>query len=87
MTESDEDDLSHIQDPTLKKRKKQQKIVEALSQPQAKISRVVKRPIALTILEPNPEELSKIAATQVESDNSNPGVEGGKVKAYITLFF
>lgn len=83
--ESDEEDLSPILDLTLSKRKKQPKVVEASSQPQAKISRVMKQPIALSILEPTPEEPSKIAATQVESDNFIPGVEGDKVKAYMTF--
>lgn len=87
MIESDEDDLSPVLDLTLRKRKKQPKVAEALSHPQEKKSRVIKRPAALTILEPTPEELSKIAATQIESDNSIPGVEGDNVKPYITLFF
>lgn len=47
----------------------------------------MKRPAALTILQPTPEELTKIAAARVESDYSNPGVEGDKVKADIPLFF
>lgn len=85
MIDSDEDDLSLVLDLTLKK--KQPKIVEPLSKPQAKIARVVKRPAALTIMEPNPKELSKIASARVESKNSSPGVEGDRVKSYITLFF
>lgn len=86
MIESDEEDLSSVLDLTLRKRKKQPKVVETSSQPQEKIARVIKRHDSLSILEPTPEEMSKIAATQVESDNSSPEVEGDKVKAYITLF-
>lgn len=85
VIESDEEDLSPVLDLTLRKRKKQPKVFEASSQPQAKISRVIKRPATLSILEPTPEELSKIATTQVGSDNSSLGVEGDKVKAYMTF--
>lgn len=90
VIESDEKDLSPVLDLTLRKRKKQPKVVEASSQPHAKISRVIKRHVALSILEPTPIELSKIAAAQVESDNSSPRVEGNKVKIihyFIVIFY
>lgn len=87
MIESDEEDLSLALDLTLKKRKKQPKVVEASSQPQAKIARVIKQPATLSILEPTPEEMSKIAVTQVESENSNSGVEGNKVKVIHYFFY
>lgn len=80
VIESGEEDLSLVLDMSHKKRKRLTKATEASSQPQDKAARVIKRPTALTIREPNPEDMSKIAATLGESDNSNPGVEGNKVK-------
>lgn len=65
-------------DLTSRKRKQQPKITGAFSQPPTKHSK--KRPHALTIQEPTPEDMAKIAAAQSKSDNSNPGVEGDKVK-------
>ena len=78
IIESNEEDLSHVLDLTSRKRKQQPKIIDTLSQPPTKLSK--KRPFALTIQEPTPEDMAKIAATQSESDNSSPGVEGDKVK-------
>lgn len=86
VIESDEEDLSPVLDLTLSKRKKQPKVIETSNQPQEKIARVIKRPAAFSILEPTLVERLKIAATQVESYNLSHGVEGDKVKAYMTLF-
>ncbi|XP_050877146.1 uncharacterized protein LOC127080900 [Lathyrus oleraceus] len=76
IIDSDEEDLSPVLDLTSRKRKQQPKITEALSHPQTKISK--KRPTALTIQEPTLEVMAKITASQSESDNSSPRVEGNK---------
>lgn len=44
-----------------------------------------KRPTALVIQEPASEAMAKIATAQSGSDNSSLGVEGDKVKTYLTL--
>lgn len=80
VIESDEDDLSPVLDVSHKKRKRLTKATEASSQPQVKDARVIKRPAALTIQEPNPEDMSKIASTLGESDNSSLRFKGNKVK-------
>lgn len=77
IVESDEEDLSLVLDLTSRKRKQQPKATDTSNQPPAKLPR--KRPAALVIQEPALEEMAKIAATQSESDNSSPGVEGDKV--------
>ena len=87
MIKSDKEDLSPILDLSHKKVKRLTKAIEASRQPQAKATRVIKRPAALTIREPNPEDMSKIAATLGESDHSTPGDEGKKVRINILLCF
>ena len=77
IVESDEKNLSPVLDLTFRKRKQQPKATDTSNQPPAKLPR--KRPAALVIQEPALEEMAKIAATQSESDNSSPGVEGDKV--------
>ena len=76
--DSNEEDLSPVLDLTSRKRKQQPKTTDTSSQPPAKVPR--KRPSALTIQEPTPEDMAKIAVTQSESDNSSPRVKGDKVK-------
>lgn len=69
IIESNKEDLSSVLDLTSKKRKQQPKITGALSQPPTKLLK--KKPSALTIQEPTPEDMAKIAAAQTESDNSS----------------
>lgn len=78
IVESDEDDLSPVLGLTSKKRKSQPKATDVSDQPPIKLPR--KRPTALIIQEPTPEEMAKVAATQSESDDSSPRVEGDKVQ-------
>lgn len=78
IIESDEEDMSPVLDLASRKRKQQSKVTDTFSQPPAKLPK--KRPSALTIQEPTPEEMAKIATAKSESDNSSPGVEGEKVK-------
>ena len=77
VVDSDEDDLSPVLDLTSRKSKPQPKAIDPSNQPNTKLSR--KRPAALVIQEPTPEEMARVAAAQSESDNSSPGVEGYKV--------
>lgn len=74
----DEDDLSPVLDHTSRKKKPQLKPIDPSNQPNTKLSR--KSLFALIIQEPTPKEMERVAATQSESDNSSPGVEGYKVR-------
>lgn len=77
VVDSDEDDMSPVLDLTSRKRKLHSKPIDPPNQPNIKLPR--KRPAALVIQEPTPEEMARVVATQSESDNSSPGVEGYKV--------
>lgn len=77
IVDSDKDDLSHVLDLTSKKIKSKPKPADASNKLTIKLPR--KRPDALVIQEPTPEEMARVAAAQSESDNSIPGVEGYKV--------
>lgn len=81
MTESDYGDLSPDTTQPTKKKKKQMKISDALSQPKIKATKTpTKKTSTPRVPSTDPEPQSKKTSEQLESDNSNPGAEGPKVK-------
>ena len=86
MTESDDGDLSPDNTKPTKKKKKQMKIFDALSQQKIKATKTPGKKTSTTMVpSTNPEPPSKKTLEQLESENSIHGAEGPKVKKFTLI--